>query len=64
MGKPSNRPEVPTIFIFNLQVARPVPLHDPIVEEREDVYIPSTGNIHEDCVAASTPNQICIGAPR
>ena len=62
MGKPNNRPEVPTIVVDNLQVALPVLLHDPLVEELEHSDMPSTGNLHQDCVAVIR-NQIRIGAP-
>ena len=52
MSKPSNRPEVPTIFVDDLQVARPGLLHDPLVEKPEHGDMSSTGHLHEDCVAA------------
>ena len=41
MGKPNNRPEVPTIVVDNLQVALPVLLHDPLVEELLELVVPS-----------------------
>ena len=45
MGKPSDRPEIPAIVVDNLQVALPVLLHDPLVEELEHFDMPSTGNL-------------------
>ena len=62
MGKPNNRPEVPTIVVDNLQVALPVLLHDPLAEELEHCDMPSTGNLHHDCVAVIR-HLIRIGAP-
>ena len=62
MGKPSNRPEVPAVVVDSLHVARPVLLHDTLVEELEHFDVPSTGNLHHHCVAAIR-NQIRIGAP-
>ena len=41
MGKPSDRPEIPAIVVDNLQVALPVLLHDPLVEELLELVVPS-----------------------
>ena len=53
MSKPSDRPKVPPIGVYSLQVARPIMLHDPLVPVLEHGDMPSTGNLHQDSCAPS-----------
>ena len=53
MGKPSDRPEFPPIIVNSLQVELLVMLQDTFVHKLEHVPMPSTANLHQDCVAAS-----------
>ena len=62
MGKPSDRPEVPLICVNSLQVELLVMLQHTFVEKLEHVLIPSTANLHQDCVAAIR-SQIRITLP-